>query len=155
MCCFRRKSLNENYIAPLSSTLTRTSGTDAVATAPEIGRLSHDVSRERHAHASADCCTGTVFVEPLHRQSKADSSSTSAILDETVPSEPCGNSRSPWLRSSMRRLQQLTLPNVDRPDIAVNVDNGGDSVIRLEVPDDARPVSAPSRLPSLTTPSGK
>ncbi|XP_066156505.1 sodium-dependent transporter bedraggled isoform X2 [Euwallacea fornicatus] len=142
----RRKSVNE----PSTSTLTRTSA-PAESTAPKICSLSDDdVNRQRHAHASADCCTGTVIVEPLRRQSGAGSSSD---LHETVPSEPCGTGRSTWLRSSMRRLQQLTLPNVDRAEaVAVNIEDSGG---RLEAGVAVRPVSAPSRLPPLTRASAR
>ncbi|KAH1022786.1 sodium-dependent transporter bedraggled isoform X2 [Dendroctonus ponderosae] len=112
----RRKSLGEHFVAP-----HRTSETDAPGDCPV---LTNDVSRERHAYASAERCTGTVIVEPLHRQCEEASSSAYAVIDETVSPD---TRRTPWVRTSMRRLQQVALPT-----------SGGQ---------EGRPVSAPSRLP--------
>lgn len=139
---FRRISLVENYIVPQVSTLSRTSGTDGLGAVPlDYGRLSHNVDRERHAHGSNDCCTGTVIVEPMRRQSNASSSSS-------VGHTECGIERSAnWLRSSMRRLEQVALPTVNLENSSVES--------RVEIGEDGRPVSAPSRLPPLATPGGK
>lgn len=125
---FRRKSLGEHFTAA-----HRTSGSAAPG---NLGAAcTNDVSRERHAHASADRCTGTVIVEPLHRQCEEASSSAYTVIDETVPSE---SRRTPWLRTSMRRLQQVALPS--------SGGSGGP---------DQRPVSAPSRLPPPEPTAGK
>ncbi|XP_076267742.1 sodium-dependent transporter bedraggled isoform X2 [Rhynchophorus ferrugineus] len=144
----RRNSLTEANIAPLPI-LFRTSGTDAGTTPESENRLaSRDVDQQRHAHASVECCTGTVIVEPVRDQST--SSSSSAAFDDAPVhknDDDDTTNRGTWLRTSMRRLQQLNLPSAD--DGQPNSNEGGDGGGAV------RPVSAPSRLPSSNTSTGR
>lgn len=94
--------------------------------------VARDITLERRAHASGNCCTGTVVLE-VPRVAEASCSSSAPAMDEEPKDEP---SKSSWLRSSMRRLRHLPLPNGDA------VPTGGElTEVTL-----GRPVSAPSRI---------
>lgn len=77
-----------------------------------------DPEWERRAHASGECCTGSVIVEaPVSK-----SSSTAS-----------------WLRSSMRRVRHFRLPS----DATTAQQESLEVVVDTSI---VRPVSAPSRL---------
>ncbi|KAL1492258.1 hypothetical protein ABEB36_012734 [Hypothenemus hampei] len=119
----RRKSLNEHFMQRTTPSNTRISVVaDAVSTnnAPN-NQLCNDVSSERHAYASADCSTGTVVVEAEHKPA----TSSTSTREQQAPDET-----SRWLRSSMRRLRHLELPDASVENVV-----------------DVRPMSAPSRIP--------
>ncbi|XP_050515599.1 sodium-dependent transporter bedraggled isoform X2 [Diabrotica virgifera virgifera] len=105
--------------------------------------VARDITLERRAHAAADCCTGTVVLE-APRITVVPSSSSAPTMDEE-PKEDAN--KSTWLRSSMRRLRHLPLPNGD-------VAPGGElsdaaaPVEDVAVHTSGRPVSAPSRIPA-------
>lgn len=137
----KRRSVGElgNLIAPV-----RISGTGA----DSDEEVDWNWLREQRTHPPGDCCTGTVVVEPLQRESDQ--------IPETDRHE------SSWLRTSMRRIRHLRLPSNESPsetDIAAS-DGGGEMVApRMETPqcnilqtdpDSARPFSAPSRLATHT-----
>ncbi|XP_050296620.1 sodium-dependent transporter bedraggled isoform X2 [Anthonomus grandis grandis] len=138
----RRQSLSDNHNAPNS----RISGPDATSPIRNpIEQLPVNCERLVHGAYAPDHPCGTAIVEPQNEQSKSDSSSTTAVLDET---ETRNNSRNSWLRNSMRRLQQLSLPVVDRTEVVRSGDSEGERAVGVST-EELRPVSAPSSLSSL------
>ncbi|KAG5900530.1 hypothetical protein JTB14_022837 [Gonioctena quinquepunctata] len=109
--------------------------------------IARDITLERRAHAAGDCCTGTVVLE-VPRVTTAPCSSSASAMDEEPKDEA---HKSTWLRSSMRRLRHVRLPS----DQAPGNGEAGTARAQLDEPSGvatstpaARPVSAPSRIPS-------
>ncbi|XP_056631200.1 sodium-dependent transporter bedraggled isoform X2 [Diorhabda sublineata] len=99
--------------------------------------VARDITLERRAHAAGNCCTGTVVLE-TPRITVAPCSSSAPVMDEE-PKEDVN--KSTWLRSSMRRLRHLPLPNGDATS-GGEVPSSGEPQEVTSV----RPVSAPSRI---------
>lgn len=102
-------------------------------TSPETPSLDQERQADRRCTAELSC------------------SSASALDDASMGKEDSnGTGRGTWLRTSMRRLQQLPLPGEE------GEGSGGVAGNRLEVAGgDVRPVSAPSRLPPTGSSAGR
>nr|XP_023022300.1 uncharacterized protein LOC111510609 [Leptinotarsa decemlineata] len=125
--------------------------------------IARDVTLERRAHATGDCCTGTVVLE-APRTMPVPSSSSAPAMDEEDTAH-----KSTWLRSSMRRLRHVRLPS-DQADEDNSAAEESATVTIVPVtaayvatpPNVAtvpaaavRPMSAPSRIPTVGRTAGR